>query len=182
MPLHPHERHVVRLLGRQQTLPQIVVLHGLLLRVLPAALEPAVNPMLVEGVHHVLRVGVQRDGARALEHFETRHHGHAVVRGALVALRQLLLVDGALRIDEAQHRAVAPRPRIPPRRTVGVYIYMHVEGLSRRRGKTGWVSYHERAVAIEFYASAPDEVHHLLAVVDAHLGVDMGDVGLHGAA
>ena len=49
--LDPDELHVMRLLGLEHALPQIGVLHRLLLRVLPPALEPAVHPVLVERVH-----------------------------------------------------------------------------------------------------------------------------------
>ena len=99
MTLHPHEGYVMRLFRLEQALPEVGVFDGLLLCVLPAALEPAIDPMLVESVHHVLRVRMDLDGARTLERLERDDHPeqlHAVVRRGGIPLRELALVQRAL--------------------------------------------------------------------------------------
>ena len=73
MSFHPYEFHAVRSLRGQQPLPQIDVFYRFLLRILPSAPEPSVHPMLVEGVHHVLRIRLERNLARRFEDLEGRN-------------------------------------------------------------------------------------------------------------
>ena len=86
--------------------------------------------MLVERVHQILGIGVQRHVARALEGLEG-HDGakqlHAVVRGAAIPLRELPFVHPALAVDEAQDAAVPARPRVAPRGAVGIQINVHMQ-------------------------------------------------------
>ena len=90
MAFHPMEADVVGLFRFQKTFPQVGVLYWLLLGVFPSAFEPSFNPVLVEGVYHVLRIGVHFNGARAFECFQPGDNSqklHAVVGGAGVPLR-----------------------------------------------------------------------------------------------
>src|SRR6266540_2714068 len=77
-------RDVVALDLRQQGLPQVAVLHGLLLRIAPAVVPPAEIPLVPEAVHHVGTVAVDGDLAAVLERAQTLDRGHelhALVRG-----------------------------------------------------------------------------------------------------
>src|SRR5699024_7945915 len=58
MSLDPVKRHTVRLLRRQQALPQIHVLYRLILSPLPVLLNPSFHPVLVERVHHILGIRI----------------------------------------------------------------------------------------------------------------------------
>ena len=126
--LHPDELHGVGLFGGEQALPQIDVLHRLFLRVLPAALQPAGHPVLVEGVHEVLRIRVHRHRAGALQSLQAHDAAeqlHAGVGGAGKASGELLLVHRARGRRVAQNGAVAARPGIAPGRAVGVQGHFH---------------------------------------------------------
>src|SRR5436190_23072348 len=78
--------------------PEIVVLDGLPVRSLPAVALPAVDPRL-DAVLHVLRVGVQIHFATAFERLERaddRGELHPVVRGGVLAAKELFLVFAPL--------------------------------------------------------------------------------------
>ena len=123
VPADPYPAHVMGLGGRNQALPEVRVLHRLLLGILPSAALPAINPMLVERVHDVLRVAVNLHLARTLERLERddgSHELHAIVRGARIALREFALMKDARRIGIAQHRPIATRTRIAPARTIRI--------------------------------------------------------------
>src|SRR5215472_10490265 len=85
-------RHVVaRHLG-EESLPEIAVLHRLLLRVAPAVLAPALVPLVAEAVHHVGAVAVELDGAplgEGAEALKRGHELHAVVGGGRLAAGEL---------------------------------------------------------------------------------------------
>src|SRR5262249_56444731 len=85
-------RHVVtRHLG-EEGLPEIAVLHGLLRRVAPAVLAPALVPLVAEAVHHVRAVAVELDGAalgEGAEALKRSHELHAVVGGGGLAAGEL---------------------------------------------------------------------------------------------
>src|SRR5688572_17138641 len=77
-----------------EALPQLDVLHRLLVGGAPAVLLPAVDP-LAGALEHVLAVGVEPHDARPLERFEAgdrRHQLHLVVGGERLAARQLALL------------------------------------------------------------------------------------------
>ena len=97
MALDPDPRDLVWLGGRDQALPEVDVLDGLLARGLPPAAKPPADPVLREGVDHVLRVRRHCDRARpaqSLERGDGTHELHAVVGGAPVAGAELAL-EGA---------------------------------------------------------------------------------------
>src|SRR5262249_22758893 len=91
---------VTRRLG-EEGLPEIAVLHGLLLRVAPAVLAPALVPLVAEAVHHVGAVAVDLDGApfgEGAEALDRAHQLHAVVGGGRLAAGELDL-DAAVDPD-----------------------------------------------------------------------------------
>src|SRR5258706_15478485 len=63
---HPAPFAVMQVAQRVEPLPQLGVLHRLLVGRLPAALLPAVDP-LGDALAHVLAVGIQRHVAGALQ-------------------------------------------------------------------------------------------------------------------
>ena len=72
----------------KQALPQVTVLNGLLVGSFPPALFPAVDPVFIESVDDVLRIGMDLDLAGAVERLERhddRHEFHAIVGGLGVA-------------------------------------------------------------------------------------------------
>ena len=113
--LNPDELHFVLALCGEQALPQIAVLDGLLVGSLPAAFFPSVNPVLVEGVNDVLRIGMDFDVAGAVERLECHDNGHelhAVVGGLGVAARKLGGEGLAGGVGVFEHGAVAAASRI----------------------------------------------------------------------
>ena len=115
MPLNPDELHLMLALCGKQTLPQVAVLDGLLVGSFPPALFPAVDPVLVEGVDDVLRIGMDLDLAGAvkcLERHDDRHELHAVVSGLGVATRKLGGEGLAGGVGVLEHGAVAAASRI----------------------------------------------------------------------
>src|SRR5699024_560736 len=96
---------------------QLQVLHRAFLAA-PAALFPAVEPVLVYGALYILRVRVQRDGALLLQRAQRGDDGgqlHAVVGRARLAAGHLLLVP-VIR----QHRRPAAGAASPGAGPVGV--------------------------------------------------------------
>ena len=66
-----------------ERLPQVLILHRLLVRCLPAALLPVRQP-LVQAVHDVLGVGIERHLAGTIQRtecFDDRRQFHAIVGG-----------------------------------------------------------------------------------------------------
>ena len=113
--LNPDELHFVLTLCGEQALPQIAVLDRLLVGGLPAAFFPSVNPVLVEGVDDVLRIGMDFDVAGAvkcLERHDDRHELHAVVGGLGIAARKLGGEGLAGGVGVFEHGAVAAASRI----------------------------------------------------------------------
>src|SRR5262245_44853785 len=97
MALHPAPFDMVQRGERLQALPEVHVLHRLLVGRFPAALLPAVDPGR-DAVLHVLAVGVEHDVAGALEarqRFDDGRQFHAVVGGRGLAAEQLFLVLAA---------------------------------------------------------------------------------------
>src|SRR3954469_20066068 len=93
MALYPMLLDVVEGATVVQPLPQVHVLHRLLVRRAPGAALPAVDPFR-NALLHVLRIGVDAHPARALQGFERaddRSHLHAIVRGVGLAAPELLL-------------------------------------------------------------------------------------------
>ena len=90
MAFYPMEADIVGLLCLQEAFPQVRVFYWLFLGVLPSAFEPPFNPVLVEGVYHVLRIGVDFNRAGTFECFQPSDNSqkfHAVVGGAGIPLR-----------------------------------------------------------------------------------------------
>ena len=115
MPLNPDELNLVLAFGGEQALPQIAVLDRLLVGSLPAAFFPSVNPVLVEGVDDVLRIGMDFDVAGAVECLERHDNGHelhAVVGGLGVTARKLGGKGLAGGVGVLEHGAVAAASRI----------------------------------------------------------------------
>src|SRR5437763_2931087 len=129
MAAHPAPFHVVQVAQRIEPLPQLGVLHGLLVRGLPAALLPAVDPF-GDALAHVFAVGVDRHVAGALEGGERLDHRgelHAVVGRRGFAAEELLLV--AIR---AEPGAPAAASRVALARAV--CVDGHVRSLDGRGG------------------------------------------------
>lgn len=83
MPFDPVESDVVPSPELIERLPQILILHRLLARRLPAALFPLVEP-LFEAIQNVLAIAGKFDSARRLERTQPLDHGsqlHPVVGG-----------------------------------------------------------------------------------------------------
>src|ERR1041385_9290456 len=81
--LHPVPFYLVPRRRPVELAPEILVLHRLLVRGEPAAALPARDP-LRDALHHVERIGVEADLARALERVERadyRGQLHPVVGG-----------------------------------------------------------------------------------------------------
>ena len=109
MSLDPVPFEIVPLRERVELLPQILVLHGLLVRGLPAARLPLRQP-LEHALAHVLRIRVDASTHRPLERLERADHRgelHAVVSGGGFGAGNLALV-----LTEQQQRRPAARPRI----------------------------------------------------------------------
>src|SRR5438094_559622 len=100
-----------------ELLPQIHVLHRFLVGGAPAAPLPVGQPF-ADALLHVLRIGVDLDPARALQHFQRtndRRKLHAIVGRLPFAAEQLLFLTVHL-----QNGAPASRPRIALAGTVRV--------------------------------------------------------------
>ena len=88
--------------------------------ILPAALLPAVNPMLVEGIDQICAVRIQLHVARLLQRpqrTDCSEQLHAIVRRARHIAAHFLAVR-----SKFQNAAPAARPRIARAGTVGVNI------------------------------------------------------------
>ena len=102
---------------RFEPLPEVDVLHRLLVGGAPAVALPARDPGMMPSAQ-ILAVGVEIDAARPLERFERGDRGHqlhAVVGGLRLAAFEFLLA-----IAEGQDRAPAARARIARAGAVGV--------------------------------------------------------------
>jgi drug/metabolite transporter (DMT)-like permease len=129
--LHPQPADLVDLHRLDQPAPQVRVLDRLPGRRHPAVALPAGDPF-GDPVQQVLAVGVQRDPGRApqrLKRPDGRHQLHPVVRGQRLAAMQF-----PLRILPAEHRAPAPRARVPAARAVRVDHHLGHAGRLRPAG------------------------------------------------
>src|SRR5690606_17289163 len=121
-------------------LPQVVVLHRLLVGGQPAALLPAVDP-LVDALPDVLAVGVQLDLAglgQRLQRLDRGHQLHAAVGGVELPAADLLGLVAVL-----QDGAPAARPGIARARAVGVdhHLRRHAPAPnSTRSGDERWTA------------------------------------------
>ncbi len=98
MPLDPLPVNLVGLGGLFQPLPQLLILHRLLIRGLPAAAFPAFQP-LGDALFDVLGISRERHVAGTLEFFERTNRGHefhAVVGGFRLGTVKLLFVVAVL--------------------------------------------------------------------------------------
>ena len=124
----PDKRKRMRFGSLKQPLPQIDVFHGLFIGGFPAALNPAVDPVLVEGIHHILRVRVDFNLARAGKHLkccDDAQDFHTVVGGVLVAGTELARERFAAGVGIGEHGAVAAVAGVASCRAVGVDDYLH---------------------------------------------------------
>src|SRR5262245_5191392 len=103
---------------RDQLLPEVAVLHRLLLRVLPAVLLPPQVPLVAEAIHEVRAVAVEVDAPSALE------RGQALDGGAklhpLVGRQRFAADHFALAALIDHDRRPAPRAGIAGARAVRV--------------------------------------------------------------
>src|SRR5262245_48595736 len=109
MAFYPDPVDLVRRACRIQTLPQVDVLHWLLVGRAPAILLPAVDPF-GDAFAQVVAVGVEPHLARPLQCLQPTdggHQLHAVVGGGGLAARQL-----ALAAAQSQNRGPAARARV----------------------------------------------------------------------
>jgi hypothetical protein len=118
MPRHLVPGDVALLHLDEEGLPEVAVLHRLLLGVFPAVLPPAHVPLLAEAVDHVGTVGEdvggppRRDRAEALQHAGQLH--------ALIGGGRLGAGDLALGVAVDDDGRPAPRSRIAQAGAVGV--------------------------------------------------------------
>src|ERR1700759_734189 len=99
-----------------EALPQLDILHRLLVRGAPSVLLPAVDP-LGDAVAHVDAVGEETHAARPLQRLQPldgRHQLHAVVGGGRIAAGEF-----ALPTADAQDRAPAARSGISAAGAIG---------------------------------------------------------------
>src|SRR5690349_5220461 len=107
--LDPVPADLVRLQRGVETLPELDILHRLLVGGAPAVALPAVDPA-GDALPDILAVGVEIDGARLLQRLERgdrRHQFHLVVGGVTLAAVQLFFL-----VAELQDRAPAAGPGI----------------------------------------------------------------------
>src|SRR5713101_3478876 len=100
---------VVALDFRQERLPEVAVVHGLLLGIAPAVLPPALVPLVAEAVHHVGAVAVDRDRAMSRQRaqaFDRACQLHALVGGGGLAAGKL---DLAAAVDHDRAPAAGTR-------------------------------------------------------------------------
>lgn len=128
VPFHPHPLDIVALHGSVQRLPEILILDGFLVGRLPAALFPVRQP-LVDAIHDVFRIDVQRDSAGTVERvqrLDRSRHFHAVIgRFMFPAVHRFAV----LALDHQD--APATRARIAPAGAVCVNL--------NRFGQSGFV-------------------------------------------
>ena len=140
MPLDPVELHLPRGKRRIELHPEILIQHGLTVRLLPPALLPRGQPKLCKGVLQILTVRIERN-ARPLRHgaecHQCRRQLHAVVRrlGGAAAL----LLDRARRRRLDHGSPAARTARVTKARTVRVDDVVHIRGrgLCHLRSGTG---------------------------------------------
>ena len=116
--LDPVEGDLMLLAQVEHLLPEVGVERRVFFVAHPAVFLPFDGPALGHGVHDILRVGVERDGARlgqGGEGGDDAHELHAVVRRRLLAAGELLAAAVVL-----QDRAPAPRAGIAGAGAVGV--------------------------------------------------------------
>src|SRR5262249_46143355 len=132
MALDPMPAYLMALQSEIEALPQIGILHWLLLGRFPAVALPAMDP-LADAVPQILPVGWQFDGGRPGQRFERHDRGgqlHAVVGGERFTARQLLLMPAI-----AQDGPPAARTRIARAGAVGVNdhrLACHAAGFASR--------------------------------------------------
>src|SRR5258708_6516098 len=115
--LHPVPGDTVRPCETIELLPQVHVLHRLLVGGAPAAALPLRQPF-ADALLHVLRIGVDLDPARRLERFQRaddRGELHAIVGRLRLAAEQLPFLTVNL-----QDRAPASPTRVALAGSVGV--------------------------------------------------------------
>ena len=124
MSLDPVECHLMIFFRLQKALPEIYILHLFVFSALPPLLDPALDPVLVEGVDHILGIRIDLHLTGAVQGFQShdhRHHLHPVIGGLHISLGQLLRVQLSFRIHIFQYRAIAAGPlRVSPGRTVRI--------------------------------------------------------------
>src|SRR5690606_10005160 len=109
MTADPVPAHVMMLSERIELHPQVLILHGLLVRGAPAALDPLRQP-LGDALLQIRRIRIELHAARLLQRLERPNRGrhlHAVVRRQPFAAAELL--DAAA---VAQHDAPSARPGV----------------------------------------------------------------------
>src|ERR1700729_1306530 len=112
--LHPDPVDLVRCARGVEALPQLDILHRLLVGGAPAVLLPAVDP-LGDAVAHIDAVGEEAYAARALQRLQP----HAVVGGGRIAAGEFALAVFPLRLLDAEDRAPASRSGISAAGAVG---------------------------------------------------------------
>src|SRR5690348_333371 len=99
---------VVLLDERDEGLPEVAVLHRLLLGIEPAVLAPALVPPVAEAVDHVRAVAVDVDPAPPRERPQALDRGgqlHPLIGGGILAAEQL---DLAAVLDQEHPPAAGP--------------------------------------------------------------------------
>ena len=102
-----------------EALPQIGVLHGLLVGGLPATLLPVVYP-LGNALLHILRIGMQLDQTAPVERLQRpdhRQHFHPVGGGQRLAAKELARVVAIF-----EPGTPAADPGVSLAGTVGIYV------------------------------------------------------------
>jgi hypothetical protein len=118
MPLDPLPVNLVLVRRFVKALPQVLIFYRLLVRRFPATPLPIIKPFR-NAFFHILRIGGERDLARAfqrLERLDRGHELHAVIRGLALGTVKFFFV-----IVLEQYRAPAPGTGIAATGTIGVY-------------------------------------------------------------
>src|SRR5690606_10399177 len=106
---HPVPAHVMALRQRIELHPEVLILHRLLVRGAPAALDPLRQPF-GHALLHVRRIGIELHAARLLQRLERadrRGQLHPIVRRQRLAAAKLLDVPAM-----TQHDAPPARPGV----------------------------------------------------------------------
>src|SRR5258707_11909195 len=118
---HPDPVDLVRRARGVEALPQLDILHRLLVGGAPAVLLPAMDP-LGDAVTHVDAVGEKAHAARSLQRLQSldgRHQLHAVVGGGRITAGEFAFAAPSLRLLDAEDRAPAARSGISAAGAIG---------------------------------------------------------------